>query len=99
MHIKVNSVNLLSILDKMWKEIKINGMRHESCERRILNTLINTDGISNADISLEHGIAVIQFNEKTLKLKDVISIINGLGYRAHDPHADPFSIIVSMFKK
>src|SRR3989339_1772529 len=61
---------------------KISGMSCATCSSRIEKKLNKSEGITNASINLVAEKATIQYDSSKIKLSDIISIIENLGYRA-----------------
>ncbi|MDF2865378.1 MAG: copper/silver-translocating P-type ATPase [Clostridia bacterium] len=67
----------------MKKEVlKISGMTCASCSSKIERKLNKLNGIENVNVNLIAEKATFDYDEKKLKLKDIISMIHDLGYGA-----------------
>lgn len=62
-------------------ELRIGGMTCISCRNKIEKKLRNTAGIKSATVSYSKGNAAIIYDPDTIRLKDIIAIIEGLGYK------------------
>ncbi len=67
----------------MKKEVlKISGMTCASCSSKIERKLNKLNGVENVNVNLIAEKATFDYDEKKLKLKDIISMIHDLGYGA-----------------
>lgn len=62
------------------KTLKIDGMTCVNCEDRIERRLQSTKGITDAKVSYSSGIAHITYDENSIDLEEIISIIEKLDY-------------------
>ena len=60
--------------------LKIKGMTCINCQTRIENALLATDGIKSAEVSWKKGLANIEYDEKSVSLKEINKIIEDLDY-------------------
>ena len=63
--------------------LEVKGMHCKGCERTISNALLKTTGVTSARISYVDERATVEFNEKDLDAKSIISVINEAGYEAN----------------
>ena len=52
-------------------ELRIEGMHCTGCSARLQKVLSNLDGVSNAEVSFEKGMANIEFNKKIITLDEI----------------------------
>ena len=64
------------------KEVKLNieGMHCTGCSARLQKVLSNLDGISNAEVSFEKGMANIEFNKEIITLDEIKNAIVDSGF-------------------
>jgi Cu+-exporting ATPase len=62
--------------------LKISGMTCASCSAKIERKLNKLDGVENVNVNLIAEKATFDYNEKKLKLTDIINVVQGLGYGA-----------------
>jgi len=62
--------------------LKIEGMHCSSCAMNIDFDLEDMDGIKNAKTSYAKQITEVEYDEKKLKIEDVIGTIKKTGYKA-----------------
>jgi len=62
-------------------KLNVNGMHCPSCEILIKDSLEETNGIKNADISNEKGTAEVTFDEAKVNQDKIIEIIKNEGYK------------------
>ena len=64
------------------KEVKLNieGMHCTGCSARLQKVLSNLDGVSNAEVSFEKGMANIEFNKKIITLDEIKNAIVDSGF-------------------
>ncbi len=63
------------------KKLRIDGMTCASCQNKIEKKLRSTIGIQNADVSYSAGTAVVAYDPDAISLKDIVAIIQKLGYQ------------------
>jgi copper chaperone CopZ len=63
-------------------ELNIKGMHCKSCVMLLKDTLSETEGVKNADVSLEKNSAKITFDEKKVKPEQFVKLIKAEGYDA-----------------
>ena len=56
-------------------ELRIEGMHCTGCSARLQKVLSNLDGISNAEVSFEKGMANIEFNKEIITLDEIKNAI------------------------
>ena len=61
-------------------ELRIEGMRCTGCSARLQKVLSNLDGISNAEVSFEKGMANIEFNKEIITLDEIKNAIVDSGF-------------------
>ena len=63
-------------------KLQIGGMTCISCQNKIEKKLQHTAGIQSANVSYRDGTAVVAYNPDIIPLKNIIEIIQKLGYQA-----------------
>jgi copper chaperone CopZ len=66
----------------MKTELNINGMHCESCALDIKETLDETAGVLNADVSFNDSQAIVEFDEQIVQQTTLVKKIQDLGYQA-----------------
>ena len=66
----------------MKAEFHIKGMHCESCAADIKETLEDTAGVREADVTFSGKTAVVEFDEETVQQTTLIKKIQDLGYQA-----------------
>ena len=66
----------------MKTELKIEGMHCDSCAADIKETLEETAGVRNVDVTFARKTAVVEFDDGTVQQSTLIKKIQDLGYRA-----------------
>ena len=61
-------------------ELRIEGMHGTGCSARLQKVLSNLDGISNAEVSFEKGMANIEFNKEIITLDEIKNAIVDSGF-------------------
>ena len=61
-------------------ELRIEGMHCTGCSARLQKVLSNLDGISNAKVSFEKGMANIEFNKEIITLDEIKNAIVDSGF-------------------
>mgnify|MGYP004632901813 FL=1 len=61
-------------------ELKIEGMHCTGCSARLQKVLSNLDGVSNAEVSFEKGMANIEFNKEIVTLDEIKNAIVDSGF-------------------
>lgn len=61
-------------------ELKIEGMHCTGCSARLQKVLSNLDGVSNAEVSFEKGMANIEFNKEIITLDEIKNAIVDSGF-------------------
>lgn len=61
-------------------ELRIEGMHCTGCSARLQKVLSNLDGVSNAEVSFEKGMANIEFNKEIITLDEIKSAIVDSGF-------------------
>lgn len=65
----------------MKKEFKIKGMHCKSCIMIVNENLTDIKGVKKASVSLEKNNAVVEFDDKLVKEKQLIDAIEKDGYK------------------
>lgn len=60
-------------------ELNIEGMHCTGCSQRLQKILNNLDGISNAEVIFDSGIAKIEYDEK-IKIEDIKEAVEDAGF-------------------
>lgn len=63
--------------------IKVKGMSCDHCVKRISDNLLKLDYVKEVHVSLDNNTISVELTENK-KLKDIIEIINDLGYDVID---------------
>ncbi len=61
-------------------ELRIEGMHCTGCSTRLQKVLSNLDGVSNAEVSFEKGMANIEFNKEIITLDEIKNAIVDSGF-------------------
>ena len=61
-------------------ELRIEGMHCTGCSARLQKVLSNLDGVSNAEVSFEKGMANIEFNKEIITLDEIKNSIVDSGF-------------------
>lgn len=61
-------------------ELRIEGMHCTGCSARLQKVLSNLDGVSNAEVSFEKGMANIEFNKEIVTLDEIKNAIVDSGF-------------------
>ena len=61
-------------------ELNVEGMHCTGCSARLQKVLSNLDGISNAEVSFEKGMANIEFNKEIITLDEIKNAIVDSGF-------------------
>ena len=61
-------------------ELRIEGIHCTGCSARLQKVLSNLDGISNAEVSFEKGMANIEFNKEIITLDEIKNAIVDSGF-------------------
>jgi copper chaperone CopZ len=67
---------------KVRAELNIEGMHCDSCAADIKETLEETAGVREADVTFKRKTAIVDFDEETVQEKTIIKKIQDLGYKA-----------------
>lgn len=70
-------------------KLQIDGMTCISCQNKIEKKLRNTVGVQDANVSYSTGAAVVAYNPDVVSLKDIVQIIQKLGYQANSTRQTP----------
>jgi copper ion binding protein len=62
-------------------ELNIKGMHCKSCVVLVKEALTDVKGVKNADVDLQKNKAVVEFDEKLVKEKQLIDAIEKEGYK------------------
>ena len=66
----------------MKAEINIAGMHCDSCAIDIKETLEETAGVREADVTFKRKTAIVEFDEETVQQSTLVKKIQDLGYTA-----------------
>ena len=66
----------------MKTELNIEGMHCDSCAVDIKETLEETAGVNEADVTFKRKTAIVDFDEGAVQEKTLIKKIQDLGYKA-----------------
>ncbi|HEV7842534.1 MAG TPA: heavy metal-associated domain-containing protein [Pyrinomonadaceae bacterium] len=66
----------------MKAEFNIEGMHCDSCAVDIKETLEETAGINEVDVTFKRKTAIVDFDEETVQQSTIVKKIQDLGYRA-----------------
>lgn len=66
----------------MKAELHIGGMHCDSCAATIKETLEETAGVSEADVTFKRKTAIVDFDDQTVQQGTLIKRIQDLGYTA-----------------
>lgn len=62
--------------------LKVDGMTCPTCSYRVRKALVDLPGITKAEVSLEKGQAVVEYEEGKATVEQMIEAIKGAGYSA-----------------
>ena len=62
--------------------IYVTGMTCGGCAISIEQVLKNTEGVEDARVSFERGVAVVKYDDRKVTAAKLREIISGIGYRA-----------------
>lgn len=60
--------------------LKITGMTCASCAKLNKNAIVDVNGVKSADVDISTNKAVVEFDEKTTNVKEIVSAIENAGY-------------------
>src|SRR5215210_4011962 len=63
-------------------ELNIEGMHCDSCAADIKETLEDTAGVREADVTFKRKTAIVEFDEQTVQQQTLLKKIQDLGYTA-----------------
>lgn len=66
----------------MKSTIKIDGMNCDGCRRGAEGALKRVPGVVSAEVSLEKGEALVEYDEKKAALSDLKAAVAAAGFRA-----------------
>ena len=66
----------------MKTELNIEGMHCDSCAAEIKETLEDTAGVRQVDVTFKRKTAIVEFDDRTVQPKTLIKKIQDLGYQA-----------------
>ena len=66
----------------MKAELNIEGMHCDSCASIIKETLEETAGVREVDVTFKRKTAIVEFDEETVQQSTLIKKIQDLGYQA-----------------
>jgi copper chaperone len=64
----------------MHKILIVDGITCGHCVDTIKDTVGNLDGVFSLDVDVEKKQVIVEFDEKTTKLEDLIDKIEGIGF-------------------
>ena len=64
--------------------LKVNGMSCEHCVRAVTGALKNTDGVQNAEVDLNAGRAVVEFDDSKTNPRALANAVMDEGYSAEE---------------
>jgi len=64
------------------KEFNIEGMHCDSCAVDIKETLEETAGVENADVTFKRKTAIVEFDEEVVQQSTLVKKLQDLGYTA-----------------
>lgn len=64
----------------MKAELNIEGMHCDSCAADIKETLSNTAGVRDVDVTFKRKTAIVDFDEQTVQQSTLVKKIQDLGY-------------------
>jgi len=70
-------------------KLHIDGMTCISCQNKIEKKLRNTAGVQNANVSYSASTAVVAYNPDVISIKNIVQIIQKLGYQASSARQKP----------
>jgi len=81
----------LNIASAEKTSITIKGMMCDGCVNKVTTALKNVDGVSTANVNLEKGLAVVEFDAQKTSLDKLETAIAAVGYdagnvKAQNPH-------------
>lgn len=79
---KTSSPNKAIPADAAKVELTITGMSCDGCANGLHNALLGVDGVFSADVSFASGKAAVSYDQKKLKVDDLIAVITKAGYKA-----------------
>lgn len=68
----------------MKKTLNVKGMHCKSCEMIIKDSLLETEGVKNVDVSLAKNTVTIDYDERKVKEDMIKKIIEREGYKVKD---------------
>lgn len=66
----------------MKEKFDIKGMSCSACSSKIQNKMDNTQGVIKAEVNLLTNSMQVEFDENTISVSDIVTIVKGLGYGA-----------------
>jgi copper chaperone CopZ len=63
-------------------EFNIEGMHCDSCAANIKETLEETAGVQDVDVTFKRKTAIVDFDEETVQQSTIVKKIQDLGYKA-----------------
>jgi copper chaperone CopZ len=64
--------------------LKITGMQSEHCVKAVEDTLTSLNGISHVNVDLKKGEAGVHYDNKKVKISDMIANIKKVGFTAEE---------------
>lgn len=62
--------------------LKVDGMTCPTCTYRVSNALVKLPGVKEAEVSLERGQAVVEYDEGKVTVEQMVEAIKQAGYSA-----------------
>ena len=66
----------------MKEKFDIKGMSCSACSSKIQNKMDNTQGVIKPEVNLLTNSMQVEFDENTISVSDIVTIVKGLGYGA-----------------
>lgn len=71
------------------EQLLINGMTCGGCVKSVTHALLAIDGVHNVDVSLESGMAVVQFDEQLNSTEHLARAVRSAGYTTTSSESRP----------
>ncbi|MEM4169887.1 MAG: cation transporter, partial [Thermoproteota archaeon] len=68
----------------MKKILKVDGMECADCAVTIEKALTNTRGVLNASVNFVTGKAILEYDPKTVDIREILKVIENAGYMAEE---------------
>ncbi len=63
------------------KIVRVEGMSCVSCAKAVENALKSMEGVKGVEVSLEEGIAKVQFDNELVNIEKIAEKIEKIGYK------------------